>query len=125
MPDIFNRRNIFKSTEKRLQKYDKKKNPIPILKRYGSKGVSVLSKATPANTGKTRGSWDYSVSFDGKVYSLSWTNSVRPDKTLLVILIEFGHGTKNGGYVYPRRFIHRALKPIFNDLQTEMSEVYR
>lgn len=123
MPVTFNTKNMFKSTEKSLNER-KKANPIPILHRYGSLGVAALSRATPKDSGLTSGSWDYRVGQSGGTFSLSWTNSVKAGKTLLVMLIEFGHASRAGGFIYPVKFINKALKPVSDDLHRELLEVY-
>lgn len=40
-------------------------------------------------------------------------------RTPLVILLQYGHGTNNGGYVEGIDFINPAIKPIFEKLANE------
>ena len=45
---------------------------------------------------------------------------------LPVILLQYGHGTKDGGYIVGRNFINPVMKPIFDRLGEEMwREVHR
>lgn len=87
-----------------------------IFHKYGQLGVQALQRATPKDTGETAGSWGYSVKDTG----ITWTNSkILTNGTPLAILLQYGHGTKNGGYVQGIDYINPALKPIFDNLSEE------
>ena len=95
-----------------------------ILGKYGSQGVELLAAATPKRTGLTAASWKYTTKIsrnsDGGVRSASIefsnTNlSTSKDKIPIIILIEYGHGTRNGGYVPPHPFITETLRPLFDE----------
>ena len=106
---------------------DRDSDFIRILKKYGEKGVRALSEATPKDTGLTAASWDYEIWTDGKgEYKLYWTNSNLAEPGMpIAILIQYGHGTKNGTYVKGVDYINPALKYILEklsqDLQKEVS----
>ena len=105
----------FKNTEsflKRVRKYLIQKN----LEHYGKLGVQALSAATPVDTGTTAESWYYKVEMTEDKAILSWHNSNNSNGIPIVVLIQYGHGTRNGGYVPPRDFINPALEPIINEL---------
>ena len=88
------------------------------LDKYGRMGVEALSAATPVDTGKTAASWDYEIqSTDGHV-TISWTNSNNAGNTNIpvVMLLEYGHGTRNGGYVEGIDFVNPPLRPIFDKM---------
>lgn len=87
-----------------------------ILESYGRQGVEALSSATPVDTGLTSKSWDYSVYVSKNYYSISWTNSNTVNGIPIVILLQYGHGTRNGGYVQGKDFINPAIQPIMNDI---------
>lgn len=100
-----------------------------VLDKYGKKGVEALAAATPKNTGLTANSWHYRSyvkrNASGGVISASLefynTNqSTSADKIPIVILIEFGHGTRNGGYVPPHPFVSDATKEIFDNLAKDL-----
>ena len=38
----------------------------------------------------------------------------------LVILIQYGHATGNGGYVQGQDFINPALRPVFNKILNDV-----
>lgn len=94
----------------------KKRSPVEILRRYGQAGVTALAAATPVDSGKTAASWDYSISDDGNNYKITWTNSNVNNGSLIAILIQYGHGTRNGGYVQGTDYINPAIKPIFDNI---------
>lgn len=93
------------------------------LDRFGARGVDALSKATPKKTGLTASSWKYKVIEKPDTIELVWTNSNNVDGVPLVILLQYGHATRNGGFVKGVDFINPALKPIFDNIAKEAWEV--
>ena len=84
-----------------------------IYDKYGAKGVNVLSAATPVDTGKTASNWYYRISG----YTIIWGNSnLTTTGVPIAILLQYGHGTRNGGYVQARDFINPAIKVIFEEI---------
>lgn len=98
-----------------------------ILDKYGQRGVSELSAATPMRTGKTAASWRYEIDVNDYSVVLSFHNdSMGSDgKTPIVFLIHYGHGTKNGGYVPPNNFMGDILTRLYDDMAKEVWEVLR
>lgn len=99
--------------------FEKCKNLFNIgtLDKYGREGVAALSMATPVDTGKTAASWRYEVKNVPGELSISWINdSATKDGIPIVVLIQYGHGTGNGGYVQGNDFINPAIKPIFDKI---------
>lgn len=93
------------------------------LHRYGARGVEALRIATPRDTGLTAESWRYQVSRDDKTggFSLTWFNdNLDKYKTPIVVLIQYGHATKSGGYVEGRDFINPAIAPILDEMSNEI-----
>ena len=87
-----------------------------IMERYGHMGVEALKNATPVATGKTSESWYYEID-QGKDYiRLNFNNSNVVDGQNVAILIQYGHATKNGGYVVGRDYINPALQPLFDEM---------
>lgn len=93
-----------------------------ILERYAQKGVTLLSINTPKDTGITADSWDYEIKISPHGYSISWTNSNVVNGIPIVILLQYGHGTGNGGYVEGRDFINPTIKPIFDRIAEDIFE---
>lgn len=84
------------------------------LDAYGQAGVTLLSAATPIDTGLTAYSWNYRIVNTRRGPSIEWFNTNQVDGTPVAILIQYGHGTKNGGYVVGRDFINPAMQPLFD-----------
>ena len=87
------------------------------LNEYGQRGVEALSRATPKDTGKTAASWRYEVDTSLNSVSISWINDNVVGGVPLVILLQYGHGTRGGGYVRGKDFINPSIKPIFDDIE--------
>ena len=91
------------------------------LHEYGRRGVEMLSNATPVDTGATAASWDYTTNIGDGFVSITWTNSnTTPDGIPIAILIQYGHGTRNGGYVQGRDFINPTMQPLFDEIANEL-----
>jgi hypothetical protein len=116
-----NHKGSFKVTE-RFMKNAIKFNPRSVLDRYGKQGVVALSSATPEDTGLTSQSWDYAIKTTKRGYSLTWTNSNTVSGIPVVILLQYGHGTRGGAYVQGRDFINPALRPILDKLSQDISK---
>lgn len=95
---------------KRAQKYK-----FEDLFKFGEAGVRALEMATPIDSGITATSWYYDVTVeDGKIV-ISFNNSNVSEGTFPVaIMLQYGHGTKNGGWVEGRDYINPAIQPIFD-----------
>ena len=90
-----------------------------LLDKYGQKGVDALSSATPVDTGKTANSWYYKVESKGNVTSINSYNSNIQNGVPIAIILQYGHGTRNGGWVEGRDYINPAIQPIFDDIVNE------
>lgn len=115
----FSHSGSFDKTEQMLKSM-KKKDSKAILDKYGKKGVDVLRVNTPVDTGLTSESWNYEIHSSKNRYELVWTNSNVKNGISVAILIQYGHGTKNGGYVSGIDFINPALAPIFDQMADEV-----
>lgn len=96
-----------------------------ILDKYGRAGVEALSAATPMESGATADSWGYKIERTANTVSIIFTNSnVTKEGTPIAILLQYGHATRNGGYVEGVDFINPAIVPIFEEIaNTAWSEV--
>lgn len=92
---------------------------INILERYGARGVAALEAATPRDTGLTASSWSYSVGQRDGSYWIDFHNSNQSQGIPIVVLIQYGHGTKNGGYVRGIDFINPALASVFESIKND------
>lgn len=89
------------------------------LDKYGEMGVQALMEATPKDTGLTSKSWSYEIKRGKNTVSISWSNSNIQNGTNIAIILQYGHGTANGGYVQGRDYINPALRPVFDKIADE------
>lgn len=86
------------------------------LDRYGREGVEALKQATPKDTGLTADSWYYEIERKEGSVSLSFHNSNVVKGIPIAIILQYGHGTRNGGWVEGRDYINPAVLPIFEKI---------
>lgn len=87
------------------------------VEHFAKKGVIALAQSTPIDSGITADSWDYEIIINDTETRISWTNSnIASNGTPVVVLIQYGHGLKNGGWVEGFDFVNPAIKPIFDEM---------
>lgn len=91
-----------------------------ILDHYGKKGIEALIDYTPVDSGITADSWYYEVDIGPDKSSITWCNRNVHDGANVVLLLEYGHGTRFGGYVEGIDFVDPALQPIMDQIQKEV-----
>lgn len=89
------------------------------LDKYGRMGVEALREATPKDTGKTSDSWSYIIKRTDEKVSIEWTNSNVNDGVNIAVILQYGHGTNNGGYVVGVDYINPAMKDVFNSIAND------
>lgn len=110
-------------TEAALRKMLRRDQVLAILNEYGSIGVQALAEATPTDEGITAASWYYEITQGDGGYSLVFRNSHISDGELVAILLHYGHGTRNGGYVTGRNYINDAIQSIFDQIAIDAWKV--
>ncbi len=105
----------FEKTEKFLKR-SLGRNYMTILDKYALEGVAALSAITPVDTGLTASSWYYDIIQNEDGYSIVWKNANVQNGLNVAVLLQYGHATRNGGYVQGIDYINPALKPIFQKL---------
>lgn len=90
------------------------------LDKYGREGVAALASATPVESGKTASSWYYEITNNGQTAKISFYNSNVNKGVPIAIIIQYGHGTRNGGWVEGRDYINPAIQPIFDRIAEEI-----
>lgn len=86
------------------------------LDKYGREGVAALSSATPIDSGKTANSWSYEITNKNGSVTISFNNSNIQNGVPIAIILQYGHGTKNGGWVQGRDYINPAIQPVFDEI---------
>lgn len=89
------------------------------LDKYGAQGVSALSSATPFDTGLTSKSWEYDVIYYKDGAKIEFKNTNIQDGVPIAIILQYGHATKNGGWIEGRDYINPAIQPIFDKIVDE------
>lgn len=89
------------------------------LDKYGKEGVAALAAATPVDTGLTASSWSYEIKQGNGTVSISFKNSNIQNGVPIAIILQYGHGTRNGGWVQGRDYINPAIQPIFDKIAND------
>lgn len=87
-----------------------------LFDQYGREGVAALSAATPVDTGLTSRSWSYSIIKKSTSVDIVFKNSNVQNGIPIAIILQYGHATRNGGWVEGRDYINPAIQPIFDKL---------
>lgn len=87
-----------------------------VLNRFGAEGVKALRAATPMASGATQNAWNYHVTRNGNNWRIYWTNSNVNHGVNIAVILQYGHGTRNGGYVVGRDYINPAIRPVFDKI---------
>ena len=107
-------------TVKYLRKNRHNEKVYAVLDGIAAEGVAALSNATPRNTGLASSSWyaetkTLAVANGVTGYQITWCNDDIEGGYNVVLLIQYGHGLKHGGYVEGIDFINPALRPVFEN----------
>lgn len=108
----------FSKLTKYLNKVSKAAD-IRNLDKYGQRGVAALSSATPKDTGLTASSWSYEVVQSKQSISIEFHNTNIQNGIPIAIILQYGHATKNGGWIEGRDYINPAIQPIFDEIVAE------
>ena len=90
------------------------------LERYGSRGVEALRNGTPKDSGETAEAWSYEIVEEPGRTAIYWRNSHVVNGTNIAIILQYGHATRNGGFVEGIDYINPAIRPIFEDMAREV-----
>lgn len=89
------------------------------LDKFGREGVAALASATPVDSGKTASSWSYEIQHKNGSTTISFKNSNIQNGVPIAIILQYGHGTRNGGWVQGRDYINPAIQPLFDKITNE------
>lgn len=117
----FTQKGSFSKTVAYLNKLRKTPN-VRTLKKYGEEGVAALSAATPVDTGLTASSWNYKITKTKRSATIAFFNTNIQNGVPIAIILQYGHATRNGGWVEGRDYINPAIQPIFDKLANDAWE---
>lgn len=106
-------------TEAWLKKMTSLSSQLARLESFGQAGVAALQANTPVESGETANAWFYEIIQETGTYSIVWGNNHVDDGRQIAVLLQYGHGTRNGGYVQGRDYINPSLQPIFDQAVAE------
>lgn len=86
------------------------------LNKYGRQGVEALKAATPVDSGETANSWYYEIKRQNGVVSIEFNNSHINKGVPIAIILQYGHGTNNGGWVEGKDYINPVIQPLFDKI---------
>ncbi len=115
----FKQKGDFKNLESflnRAGKFDMR----TLLDRYGREGVEALRSNTQIDSGLTASSWDYYVDTNKRTSKIVWTNTHNISGVNIAIILQYGHATKNGGYVQGQDYINPAIRPIMDKIADDV-----
>lgn len=105
----------YKRTERYFKRLTQKKY-LKILDKYGKQGVEALSAATPKDTGRTADSWRYEIETGPNSSSIIFVNDNINKYVNIAVILQYGHATRNGGWVEGRDYINPAVQPLFDEM---------
>lgn len=106
----------YSKTTKYLKRIKKMKSVQDILEQYAQEGVEALNAATPVRTGMTAISWGYEIGHEDGVYKITFVNQNVNKGVPIAVIIQYGHATRNGGWVEGVDYINPAIQPIFDEI---------
>lgn len=86
------------------------------LDKFGKQGVAALASSTPVDSGLTASSWYYEIKRTNGSATITFSNSNIQNGVPIAIILQYGHGTRNGGWVEGRDYINPAIQPIFDKI---------
>ena len=89
------------------------------LDKYGREGVAALASATPVDSGLTANSWYYEIINKNGSVMITFNNSNIQNGVPIAVILQYGHGTNNGGWVEGRDYINPAIQPIFDKIAND------
>ena len=82
-------------------------------------GVEALRNATPKDSGETASAWDYEISESNDRLAVYWINRNIHNGVNIAVILQYGHGTRTGGWVEGIDYINPAIRPIFEKMAAE------
>lgn len=105
-----------------LKRLEKTGIDLNMFYKYGLRGIVALSQNTPVDTGLTASSWEFDITQVKDQITLKFNNTNIQNGVPIAIILQYGHGTRNGGWVQGRDYINPAIQPIFDEIAKDMWE---
>lgn len=86
------------------------------LEQYAKEGVEALANATPKKTGDLSMRYTYTIDVGVDSTTITWYNDKMINGQSLVLMLNYGHGTRNGGWVNGLNFVDPAMAPVFEKM---------
>lgn len=102
--------------------YNSEEKILNILEKKANEAITELKQNTPRDTGLTANSWSFTITNKNNRYEIIFNNSNLSKGIPVVVLLEYGHVTKNGIWIESRPFINTSLDPIFYSLTEKLRE---
>jgi len=104
---------------KKLNRFLKKSIKITKVKNielFAQKCVERLKEVTPKDTGLTASSWEYVITRKRGFTNLQINNTNIQNGENIALILEYGHGSKNGTWIEGKNFVEPALIKTYRDL---------
>lgn len=112
----FSHKGDFSKLNKYLNQVRKAVRGESVFDVYGRRGVAALESATPRDSGLAANSWYYEIEKTANSVRIVFLNSDIENGFPVAIMLQYGHGTGNGGWVEGRDYINPAIQPIFDEI---------
>ena len=120
----FRQKGNFKKIYNLLEKYRLDYFGKPAIEKYAQAGLEALRSATPVDTGKTAASWYYRIEIEPELAKITYCNANLQNGANIAILLQYGHLTKDKGWVEGVDYINPAIQPVFDQIVEEaMTEI--
>lgn len=86
------------------------------LEQYAKEGAEALANATPKKTGDLSLRYSYEIDVGIDSTTITWHNDKMINGQSLVLMLNYGHGTRNGGWVNGLNFVDPAMTPVFEKM---------
>ena len=86
------------------------------LEQYAKEGVEALANATPKKTGDLSQRYSYEIDVGIDSTTITWHNDKMINGQSLVLMLNYGHGTRNGGWVNGLNLVDPAMAPVFEKM---------
>lgn len=112
----------FKNSISLMKKWSKL-TPEKRLSNVGKIYVNAIKANTPKETGELANGFDYKVSKEKGMDTMTVVNNSHPEWSGLVEGLEMGHGTGTGGYVPGTHFVKKSVDSIVPAVSKEIDGV--